>query len=84
MHYKTGWIGLAIVKSFTRYRPKYALNLYMLQSCELYTPKSRHVCSKLSEETVDSADTPHIVMSVSRERGKRESEGSMYSEIVHF
>jgi len=56
----------------------------MLQSCELSTPQSRHVCSKLSEAIAGFGDTPHIVLSVSREKGKGETQDSVYSEIVHF
>ena len=86
MHYKIGWIGLATEKSCTRYRRKYAFNLYMLHSCELSTHDCRHVCNKLSEAIAGSTDTPQILMCLSREREreKRETEGSMYSEIVHF
>ena len=35
------------------------------------TRKSRHVCSKLSEAIAVFADTPHIVLSVLREREKK-------------
>jgi len=84
MHYKIRWIGLATDKSCTRYRLKYAFTIHMLQSCELSTHECRHVCRKLNEATTGFADTPPIVMSVSRERGKRETEDSIYSEIVHF
>ena len=42
------------------------------------------MCSKLSEATAGCADTPPIVLSVSRERQKRETKDSMYSEIVHL
>jgi len=84
MQYKICWIGLATDKSFTRYRRKYAFTVYMLQSCELSAPESRHVCSAVSEALAGFADTPHIVLSVSRERGKRETEESMSSEIIYF
>jgi len=56
----------------------------MFQSCELSTPESRHVCSKLSEETAGCTDTPPIVLSVSRERQKRGTQDSMNTEIVHL
>jgi hypothetical protein len=84
MHYKIGWIGLAADKSRTSYRRKYAVTAYMLQSCELSTLQSKHVCSKLSEAVAGSTDTPPIVMSVLRERAKRETQDSMYSEICTF
>jgi hypothetical protein len=84
MHYKTGWIGLATVKSCTRYRRKYSFTIYMLQSCELSTHECRHECSKLSEVIAGFTDTPHNALCVSRGRGKRETLESMYSEIVHF
>jgi hypothetical protein len=60
--------------------------IYTLQSCELSTPQSRHVCSKLSEATAGFGDTPETVLSVSRERerGKGETQDSVYREIVHF
>ena len=88
MHYKIVWTGLATDKSCTRYRSKYAFTVYMLQSCELTTPQSRYVCSKLSEAIAGFADTPPIVMSVSRQRGKSETQDSLYCEteqlIVSF
>ena len=84
MQYKICWIGLATDKSCTRYRRKYDFTVYMLQSCELSAPESRHVCSAVSEALAGFADTTHTVLFVSRERGKRETEDSMYSEIVHF
>jgi len=84
MQYKICWTGLATDKSCTHYRRKYDFTVYMSQSCELSAPESRHVCSAVSEAQAGFADTPHIVLSVSRERGKRETEDSMCSEIVHF
>jgi len=48
------------------------------------TPESRHMGSRHSEAIAGFADTPPIVLSVSRERGKRETQDSMYSEIVHL
>jgi len=74
MHYKIGWRRLATVKSCTRYRRKYTFTIYMFQSSELSAPDCRHVCSKLSEARADSADTPHIVMCVSREREREVKE----------
>jgi hypothetical protein len=56
MRYKIGWIGLAAVKSCTRYRRKYAFTIYMLQSCAISTPLSAHVCNKLSEAIADFID----------------------------
>jgi len=50
----------------------------------LSTHESRHVCSKLSDAIAGFTDTPPTVLSVSRGRGKRETEDSMYSEIVHI
>jgi len=50
----------------------------------LSAPESRYLCSAVSEAIAGFADTPHIVLSVSRGRGKRETEDSMCSEIVHF
>jgi len=70
-------IGLATDKSCTRYHRKYDFTVYVLQICELSTPESRYECSALSEAPAGFADTPHIVLSVSRERGKRETEDSM-------
>ena len=82
--YKMGCLGLATDKFCTHYDWKYAFTIYILQSFDLSTPKSRRVCSKLSEAIVRCADTPSIVLSVSREGGKRETQGSMYSQIVHL
>jgi len=84
MQNKICMIGLDIDKSCTRYSHKYAFTRYMLQSCELSTAESRHVCSKLSEAIAGCADAPHIVLSVSREKGEGEEQGSMYSDTVHL
>jgi len=71
MHYIIESIGLATEKSYTHYRCKYAFTVHMLQGYGLATPKSRHVGSKLSEAIAGFADTPPIVLSVSRKRKKR-------------
>jgi hypothetical protein len=75
---------MATDKSCTRYRRKYTFTVYMLQRCELSSCECRHICRKLSEAIAGFADPPLVVMCVSRESGKRETESSMYSEIVHF
>jgi len=75
-------IRLDIDKSCTRYSRKYSFTIYMLQSCELSTPQSRHVCSKLSEVIAGCADAPHIVLCVLREEGEGEEHDRIYSEIA--
>jgi len=74
MHYKIGWIGLATVKSCTRYRRNCAFTVYMLQSCELSTHEYRHVFSKISDAIAGFADTPPVVMCVSRDREDKEKQ----------
>ena len=74
MHYKIAWIGLAADMSCTRYRQNCAFTLYMLQSCELSAHENRHVFSKISDAIAGFADTPPVVMCVSREREDKEKQ----------
>jgi len=64
------------------YHRKYAFTIHMLQSCEMSTPESKHVCSKHIEAIAACADAPPIVLSVSRGRGERETQDSMKKETV--
>ena len=79
MQYKIGWIGLATDKSCTRYSRKYALPIYMLHSCEMYTPESRHVRSKLSETVAGCADTATMCCLCQEREEKEET-----SQYVHL